>query len=1034
MPEYMNVTDFLAETREDYNSPTTATFVNKMQLCRQTVSSLEESLDQDRQGLSKMKKGIKSICNTGSTYVQNESYLVETLSRLGENVFPSPFDCEVEAAFMKFSVITRELSALMKTLMQNLNNIVMFPLDTLLKGDLKGVKGDLKKPFDKAWKDYDAKVTKLKKEKTQQAKEAGLIRTEFTPAEYLIKVNEVKTKKGVELLQHLVEYYHAQNNFFQDGLKTIEHFSSYISDLSNTLTVIKLRQDEEKKQLTDLRTLLKAVSSLDKESQPAGVPHGYSLHQLQGNKLHGCSRVGYLYKKSESKMRKTWQRRRCSVLDGFLYINHSDEQKSPVKLNLLTCQVKTVPEDRRCFDLVSHNRTYHFQAETEGDMDAWMSVLINSKEEQLNKAFSHGEKGGGPNDSFMELQASIVKAARNQPGNDRCCDCNAKEGVTWLSTNFGILVCIECSGVHREMGVHVSRVQSLDLDHVGTSQLLLARYVGNAMFNEIMEASLPELHKPKPTSPMEERRKFIHAKYVERRYCVKTCTCEEDMAQDLRQSVLARDMPSLLQSFAEGVDLMVTLSETERADTALHLAVSREDGTSIHIVDFLVQNSKNLEKQNMEGDTALHVSVRFNQSECMRLLLRSGAKWNAENREGRTPLDIAREKGYRICEELLQFAMSGKKEQFENINIDWGLIHEDQISDQVDFSDDELDDRTTPDRGSRRFMIDDSPGSRRRSIHPPCLPGSADKTSPLSQRNIMGPPPPPPAKSKPGGAILSSQGSLRKRAPKPPDLPKACKANNGESKKYHRSTSDPNPSSSPELPPPPAVSSRASVAQTGVFVLPPPPEFQNKGGERLSSVSLRLHGDRVSIPVMHTKPPLKPPVKEKPSMQLKPLSTEKPAVQEKPKCRTPSLKAHSLPLRPLNLSPTNKHSSSEGETGAATVADTAKPVRSSEPTLNGVIPSVSSSSRNSTGNSLSDTPTTPTPAPRKRVDSPKQKRCQALYDCEADNEDELSFVEGEVIVILNDKVEDENWREGMIEGASHRRGLFPVSFVHMLAD
>lgn len=46
-------------------------------------------------------------------------------------------------------------------------------------------------------------------------------------------------------------------------------------------------------------------------------------------------------------------------------------------------------------------------------------------------------------------------------------------GVTWLSTNFGILVCIECSGVHREMGVHVSRVQSLDLDHIGTSQLLV---------------------------------------------------------------------------------------------------------------------------------------------------------------------------------------------------------------------------------------------------------------------------------------------------------------------------------------------------------------------------------------------------------------------------------------------------------------------------------------------------------------------------------------------------------------------------------
>jgi Arf-GAP/SH3 domain/ANK repeat/PH domain-containing protein len=28
--------------------------------------------------------------------------------------------------------------------------------------------------------------------------------------QYLIKVNEIKTKKGIELLQHLVEYYHAQ--------------------------------------------------------------------------------------------------------------------------------------------------------------------------------------------------------------------------------------------------------------------------------------------------------------------------------------------------------------------------------------------------------------------------------------------------------------------------------------------------------------------------------------------------------------------------------------------------------------------------------------------------------------------------------------------------------------------------------------------------------------------------------------------------------------------------------------------------------
>ena len=62
-------------------------------------------------------------------------------------------------------------------------------------------------------------------------------------------------------------------------------------------------------------------------------------------------------------------------------------------------------------------------------------------------------------------------------------------------------MCIECSGIHREMGVHISRIQSLTLDNVGTSQLLLARHMTNNAFNDVMEASL---HCPKlsPNSTM----------------------------------------------------------------------------------------------------------------------------------------------------------------------------------------------------------------------------------------------------------------------------------------------------------------------------------------------------------------------------------------------------------------------------------------------------------------------------------------------------------------------------------------------------
>lgn len=206
----------------------------------------------DREGLTKLKKAVKAIHNSGNSeyrtcsvrdtapdaisfrssaaHVDNEMCLVRALERLGSAALTKE-EPDIGAAFLKFSVVTKELSALMKTLMQNISNIVMFPVDTLLKSELRGVKGELKRPFDKAAKDYESKYLKIEKEKKAQAKEVGMIRTEVQPAEiademekerrlfqlqmceYLIKFNEIKTKKGIELLQHLVEYYHAQNKY-----------------------------------------------------------------------------------------------------------------------------------------------------------------------------------------------------------------------------------------------------------------------------------------------------------------------------------------------------------------------------------------------------------------------------------------------------------------------------------------------------------------------------------------------------------------------------------------------------------------------------------------------------------------------------------------------------------------------------------------------------------------------------------------------------------------------------------------------------
>ena len=58
--------------------------------------------------------------------------------------------------------------------MQNLDSIILYPVDRLLKNELKGAKGDLKRPFDRACTDYNNKFKELEREKTKQAKAAGM--------------------------------------------------------------------------------------------------------------------------------------------------------------------------------------------------------------------------------------------------------------------------------------------------------------------------------------------------------------------------------------------------------------------------------------------------------------------------------------------------------------------------------------------------------------------------------------------------------------------------------------------------------------------------------------------------------------------------------------------------------------------------------------------------------------------------------------------------------------------------------------------
>jgi len=105
--------------------------------------------------------------------------------------------------------------------------------------------------------------------------------------------------------------------------------------------------------------------------------------------------------------------------------------------------------------------------------------------------------------------------------NRSCADCGAAD-PTWVSMTLGVLICIECSGVHRSLGSHISKVRSFELDHWEAKSDIKTDAIGNSEVNQKLEAVMPsDRKKPTPASDRESREKWILDKYVHKSFMKK---------------------------------------------------------------------------------------------------------------------------------------------------------------------------------------------------------------------------------------------------------------------------------------------------------------------------------------------------------------------------------------------------------------------------------------------------------------------------------------------------------------------------------
>ncbi|XP_052252898.1 arf-GAP with GTPase, ANK repeat and PH domain-containing protein 1-like isoform X3 [Dreissena polymorpha] len=271
------------------------------------------------------------------------------------------------------------------------------------------------------------------------------------------------------------------------------------------------------------------------------------------------------------------------------------------------------------FHIVSlFNKQWQFEATSPDERDEW----VNSIEQQI-LASLQGNESSGKKQSTTD-PAGIL-AIRNTRGNNACADCGAP-APEWASLNLGTLICIECSGIHRNLGTHISRVRSLGLDEWPLDLIHVMTSIGNSLANTVWEFNCKGRLKPSHTAPREEKEKWIRTKYETKDFLPPPPYVDIPLNQQLIDALVREDIRNivLILGHASSEDITAPYSKDD-GRTALHIAAALGN---VVFVQLLLWQNANVKVVDHEGRNALWYAKSSASQECVELLMNSGCPEN----------------------------------------------------------------------------------------------------------------------------------------------------------------------------------------------------------------------------------------------------------------------------------------------------------------------------------------------------------------------------------------------------------------------